>query len=85
MLAVKERMVWVMGADEVLGPTGDYPDGKLDESDDGALQMAITAEKGRVLVVFGKPIAWIGLEPKDAREMAVLLVKQAEVAEKQNS
>lgn len=72
-----------MGTDEVLGPTGDFPDGKLNAEDGGGLQMAFTAEKGRVLVVFGTPIAWIGLEPKDAREMAALLIKQAEAAEKQ--
>jgi hypothetical protein len=68
--------------DERPGKTGDFPHGKLNEYDEGGLKLGLTVEKGKVIVVFGTPITWIGLEPKDARGLAELLIRYAEQAEK---
>lgn len=45
-----------------LGATGQHPMGKLNETDEGEIQMAVTADltSQRVLVNFGTPVAWIG-------------------------
>lgn len=45
-----------------LGPTGEFPDGKVHESDEGGLSMAVGVGKSGVVEIhFGKPVAWIGL------------------------
>ena len=46
-----------------LGPTGEFPDGKIHESDEGGLKMGVgVSQEGLVEIHFGKPIAWIGLD-----------------------
>jgi hypothetical protein len=61
------------------GPTGDFPDGKLSEDDDGGLAIAIAAdtEKGVVIIDFGTPTSWIGLKPSDAKGFANMLIEKA--------
>ena len=60
-----------------LGATGDYPDGKINESDEGGIQIAIGRENNRVVVHFGKPTAWIGFDQAKAVEFAVTILKHA--------
>jgi hypothetical protein len=61
------------------GPTGDFPDGKIDETDDGGLNMAILADSknGIVRLEFGKPVAWIGIPPDVARKLGAMLIQKA--------
>ena len=61
--------------------TKDFPHGKLNEYSVGELKLGLTVEEEKVIVVFGTPITWIGLAPKDARGLAELLMKYAEQAE----
>jgi hypothetical protein len=63
-----------------LGPTGRYPRGPADETDEGELRMALAIDptQGIVRVEFGKPIAWLGLAAGDARSLAALLTKLAD-------
>jgi len=63
-----------------LGANGEYPDGKLNEYDEGAAIMAIGHLKGRVIVDFGQPVAWLGLSPQEAVSMAQYLINQARQA-----
>jgi len=63
-----------------LGATGEYPDGKLNEEDEGAAIMAIGHLKGRVIVDFGQSVAWVGLSPQEAVTMAQYLINQARQA-----
>jgi len=63
-----------------LGATGEFPDGKLNEADEGAAIMAIGHLKGRVIVDFGQPVAWLGLSPQEAVTMAQYLINQARQA-----
>jgi hypothetical protein len=65
-----------------LGATGDFPDGKLGEQDD-ALRLSIGHEQGKVMIHFGKPVAWLGMPPQDAIEFASLLIKQARAVAKE--
>lgn len=63
-----------------LGATGRFPYGKADSSDEGELRMALAADhaNGIVRIDFGKPVAWLGLPSREARELAQLLVSKAD-------
>ena len=62
---------------EYVGATGEFPDGKLKESDDGGLHFAVGHTDGKVVVDFGTPTAWIGMEPEQAVELAECLLSHA--------
>lgn len=65
-----------------IGATGNFPEGKLNAHDEGELQMAIAHKDGKILIQFGKPIAWLGLGPEHARQLAKLLKMHADQAER---
>ncbi len=56
----------------------DYPRGKLNLSDEGALTVAFAVQDGTVLLHFGKPVKWIGLGAVDARAWAARLLELAD-------
>ena len=62
-----------------LGATGEFPRGKITPEDEGELKMAvgIHPETGKVIVDFGKPVAWIGMEARDALQLANFIRKRA--------
>ena len=62
----------------ILGPTNDFPEGKMSEADEGGLRMAVGIEDNRIILAFGKPVAWIGMDPAGARALAALLRSRAE-------
>lgn len=62
------------------GATGDYPDGKLNDDDEGGLGMRIGVVQGRVVIDFGKPVTWIGFRPNEAYDIAKLIRKHAKRA-----
>ena len=49
---------------------GEYPDGRLNENDAGAIAVEIGHEEGRVIIRFPKPVAWIGFTGDQAVEIA---------------
>ena len=57
-----------------------YPQGKLNDSDEGAMAMAIGMEKGNVVMHFKSPVVWIGFPPEQAIELAQSLIKFARKA-----
>ena len=63
------------------GPTNDFPHGKLNEFDEGGLNIAVSHEiNGRHRVVridFGKPIVWTAMDAETTMAFASLLVKHA--------
>lgn len=65
-----------------FGATGNFPQGKLNDSDEGELRLGVAYDKldGIVRVEFGKPVAWLGLPPEQAIEFAKLLLKNAGVS-----
>lgn len=66
-----------------LGPTGEFPHGKLNDSDEGALTMAISHAEfpadHTVMIQFGTKVSWIGLPQETAIEFALNILKHAGV------
>ena len=65
-----------------LGATGKYPEGKLTDDDEGEIRIAVGESKGKVVITFGKPTAWIGFSPEQAISIASSLLDHAEYAKK---
>jgi hypothetical protein len=60
-----------------LGATGEFPKGKIHETDQGELRFIVFNRDRKIILEFGKPVEWMGLDPSDARGLAELLVKHA--------
>lgn len=60
-----------------LGPTGDFPQGKLNPHDEGGLTSAISTENGNVRIDFGKKIAWFAFPPEAAIAFACMIIHRA--------
>lgn len=56
---------------------GEYPEGKLNVDDEGALAMLLGNEKGKVIIRFPKPVAWVGFTPEQALKIAEDLIYNA--------
>lgn len=64
------------GVGEKLGQTSRFPNGKIDEKDEGELRIAVANKNGVVIVDFGaKPVAWVGFRPNELRGFIELLQK----------
>ena len=71
--------------EEKLGATGEFPEGKLDETDEGELRLVVGGYKdGTVAINFGKPIAWLGMKPQQAADFATAILKCAREVAKEN-
>ena len=68
----------------VAGPTGNFPYGRLNDEDEGELQIALGADRASetVWLDFGKPVAWIGMRPEQAEAIAAKMVAAAARARK---
>lgn len=62
------------------GATGTYPAGKVTPHDEGAIQFAIGVKDHKVIVDFGTPCTWLGMEPEQAVELAQSLIQRAREA-----
>jgi len=62
---------------EALGPTNDFPHGRLVPHDEGGLMFGVTVFNGRVIFDFGKPIRSIGFTREGAMELAELIKQRA--------
>lgn len=62
-----------------FGPTGQFPHGKLDPTDEGELNMGVSWDpRARVVrIAFGRPVAWLAMTPEEARALAALLLAKA--------
>lgn len=61
------------------GPTGRFPEGKLCDEDEGEIQIQLGSDRdyGKVVIDFGRPVAWVGFNPMQARDLAECLKKHA--------
>ncbi len=57
-----------------LGPTDDFPDGKMNNEDQGGLMGGIVVENGRIIIHFGQEVDWIGFDPASAKVFAAQLI-----------
>lgn len=76
--AIEELLAFKTWTQSPLGATNRHPRGKFDASDEGELKLAVFVKEGTVVMDFGKPVAWMGLDARSAREMAALLTKHAD-------
>jgi hypothetical protein len=62
-----------------LGATGRYPEGKLGEHDEGEIAFAVAADpkNKKVLIDFGKPVAFLGMNPEQAVALGEMLIAKA--------
>lgn len=60
-----------------IGATGVYPNGKLNEDDEGQLRFAMTVHDGVVILDFGKQIHWLGLPKEEAMKLGQMLIDKA--------
>lgn len=84
--ASREKMLHELmsSAKDFRGALGDFPEGQLTKSDEGAIQFAIGEKDGKVVIEFGTPVAWLGLNPQQAADLASLLLKRAREVGRKN-
>ena len=58
----------------------EFPDGKLNEDDEGGITTAIGIEDGRVMIIWPKPITWIAFDPDSADQFADRIKARAQQA-----
>ena len=64
-----------------IGPTGQFPQGKMNADDKGELALDVSHDhdKGHVVMSFGTNLAWLGMGPSEAKSLAALLIHHANV------
>lgn len=60
-----------------LGATGEFPEGQLNEHDEGELNIGMGIEGKNLIVDFGKSIEWIGMSKQQALQFADFIIKNA--------
>jgi len=61
------------------GPTGGFPNGKLNDSDEDELNMGIGRSGNNVVINFGIPVRWVAFPAEIAENIAESLRKYAEM------
>lgn len=56
---------------------GEYPNGRLNENDAGAVAMAVSTEGSIVRLDFPKPVMWVGFTGDQAMQLAQDLMRHA--------
>jgi hypothetical protein len=59
---------------------GEYPEGRLNTDDEGAVALSVGHEKGKVIITFAHPTAWIGFTPEQAAQLAQSVLDHARAA-----
>ena len=73
-----ERLRALLWEHLAIGATRRFPDGKITESDEGEIRFAVSHAGGKVLIHFGKPVAWLGLGRHHVVELIKILQKHAD-------
>ena len=60
-----------------IGPTGDFPEGKISPTDEGGLTLAVSSWKGEVRIDFGAPVSWLSMPPQTAIKFAEHILARA--------
>lgn len=77
MKALREKL---LDTSSFRGALGDFPEGKVSATDEGAVQFAIGVKDGKVILDFGTPVAWVGMNPQQAADLATSILKRAREA-----
>jgi hypothetical protein len=64
--------------------TDQFPRGMLNADDEGQLQMGITVKDKTVIIDFGKPVVWFGMDYHTAMNFAgTIMMRAQEIKPKQ--
>jgi hypothetical protein len=80
----KEHLRKLLDTASFKGALGDFPEGQLTKSDEGSIQFAVGIEKGKVVLDFGTPVQWVGMNPQQAADLASSLLSKAREAGRLN-
>jgi len=58
-----------------LGKTGNFPRGKFSEDDEGEFCLGMTVKDKTLIINFGTPVVWFGLDLNTAEAFAEMLAK----------
>lgn len=78
MKETRDDMRKVLAESPQFGATGKYPMGELDKSDEGEIAFGVASHRGKVIMNFGKPVAWLGMDARQAGALAALLIQHAQ-------
>jgi hypothetical protein len=53
-----------------------FPDGKLTESDEGALAFSVSTKGDKVVVIFAEPTTWLGMTGDQAAALGAILIQR---------
>lgn len=59
---------------------GEYPEGKLNDNDEGAIAIGVGHREGKVVIKFPKAVSWVGMTPQQAADVASSLIEHARAA-----
>lgn len=79
-----ERIRELLNTTGFRGALGDFPEGQLTKSDEGAIQFAIGTKDGKVILDFGTPTAWVGMTPQQAADLGSMLINKARAVARLN-
>ena len=70
-----------MEKEQKSGPTGLFPDGKLNDADTGEIKIGIGIDRKKKLVIleFGEPVKWVGFSQFEAVSIAEIILAKAEL------
>lgn len=71
-------------AADFRGALGDFPEGNLTKTDEGAIQFSVGEKDGKVVLDFGTPVVWVGMNPQQAADLASLILKRAREVGRKN-
>jgi hypothetical protein len=57
-----------------------FPRGKLNREDEGAVEVAVGIQGDVVVLAFPKPVAWFGMAAEQAEEVAEMIKQRAQEA-----
>jgi hypothetical protein len=60
-----------------IGAAGRHRREEDRQDDTGELRVAVGAHKGRVVLNFGRAVAWLSMDPVEARNVAAMLLERA--------
>lgn len=60
-----------------FGATKKFPEGKLNENDEGEIKFGITHAEDRVIMNFNTAVKWIGFTKEQAIQVAETLIKHS--------
>lgn len=80
----RDLMRQLLTTTEFRGALGEFPEGKLTQQDEGAIQFAIGEADGKVVIDFGTPVHWFGMTPQQAADLASTLLKKARLVARKN-